>query len=469
VIYIITKKLLSQQKQGIEISIYRKEYSNEFTDYALVKIPLFKNILPLFSRFSQKSFYEIFDLAENYMYKHVDEDFSFALINPEAIENPPFQKVTSEGEVLLDNSSRTTYHLNSLSNNEEIAYRNKRFICQKDKNIENYLNDLVQKGAILIHESENKRLIFIVIDPSLGLLSEHASLETIIFNSHFFLMEISELGSYHSRIGQPYGGLLIDGKIITAPLYGRPALFIEKNGKSHIENLSIEDIEVIIDDIKYSHGQNAKYYKRPEYSISPKNKGTDLAIINNKIMGYKYGGETYIPEAGYILHVNEKIIPSGREIKYHYDDNLHFFIQVGPALIEDGEMINEINGEFYWDQVKSNKNCPYFPPVVFETEWEEASAARMALGIKGKKMLILWASGCNSEKYIPGYDSKGFTFSEMTEFFFEEHVQNAISLDGGGSAQLFAMGGKVLKRSDRRDLYVMEYERPTPLGLKISI
>jgi hypothetical protein len=81
----------------------------------------------------------------------------------------------------------------------------------------------------------------------------------------------------------------------------------------------------------------------------------------------------------------------------------------------------------------------------------------------------LWASGCNSEKYIPGYDSKGFTFSEMTEFFFEEHVQNAISLDGGGSAQLFAMGGKVLKRSDRRDLYVMEYERPTPLGLKISI
>ncbi|MFO7880929.1 MAG: phosphodiester glycosidase family protein [Kosmotogaceae bacterium] len=451
------------------MSVYRKEYSGEFTDYVIIEFPIGKEISSFFSRLSKHSFLEIFNLAENYISKHVQTDYSFALIDPTCLNDLPFYHKTSDGEVLLDVKSRAMYHLNLLSNKGEIYYKNKKFISAKDKDVEAFLDQMIQKNSILVHEGENHSVVFLVADPSLGILSEYVSPNNIVINSHFFLMEMFELKSYHSCLGQPYGGLLIDGKIINPPLYERPALFISKDGKSYIETLSIEDFEVIIDNTKYSHGQDAKYYRRPEYSISPNNKGTDLVIINNKIMGYKYGGETYIPEAGYILHVNEKVEPSNREIKYSYDDNLQFLIQVGPALIKDGEMINKINGEFYWDRVKRDKNCPYFPPVVFETEWEEASAARMALGIKESEILILWASGCNSEKYIPGYDSKGFTFSEITEIFYDEQVENAISLDGGGSAQLLTMGGKALKLSDRRGHFGIEYERPTPMGLKITI
>ncbi len=450
------------------MSVYRKEYSGEFTDYVIIDFPTEKKISSFFSGLNEQSFLEIFNLAENYISKHFKTDYSFALIDPNCLNDLPFYHKTSDGEVLLDVKSRAMYHLNLLSNNGEIYYKNKKFICAKDKNVETFLNRMIQKNLILVHKEENHSVVFLVADPSLGKLSKYALPNNIVTNSHFFLMEMFELNSYHSCLGQPYGGLILGGKTVTPLLYERPTLISgEKNSK--LKDLSIKNMHVIIDNEKYVHKENSEFYKRPENSVSPKAKGTDLVIINSEIVGYKHGGETKIPEGGFILHTNEEFVPTSRKVKYAYGENSRFLIQVGPALIEEGKAIDKINGEFYWDKVKRDKNCPYFPPVIFETEWNDANAARMALGFKSNKTIILWACGCNSEKYIPGYDSRGLTFSEMTEILNNEQVENAVSLDGGGSAQALTFGGKILRLNDRRGFFGIEYERPTPMGLKITI
>jgi len=92
----------------------------------------------------------------------------------------------------------------------------------------------------------------------------------------------------------------------------------------------------------------------------------------------------------------------------------------------------------------------------------------MAIGFTDNELVILWVAGCNTGEYVEGYDSLGFTFNEMVEVLLSEGVMNAVSLDGGGSAQLLNGKAKTLKLADRRGLRGHEFERPTPVGIKIT-
>jgi len=269
-------------------------------------------------------------------------------------------------------------------------------------------------------------------------------------------------------VGQPFGALIGKGKVMLPPLFKRDTLLKHKDGRTEVRATDISDVRVVIGNTVYKDGVNARFFRRPDFERTPACKGTDLIIVNHEMMAYKHGGDSQIPDAGFVVQIHSNEVPCDTSVQYLFDDSVDFAVQAGPSLIIDGKSATSIQGEFHALKTEDH-NGVSFPPNVFETEWNASKAARMAMGFTENELVLLWVAGCNTGEYIEGYDSLGFTFNEMAEQMLAEGVMNAVSLDGGGSSQLLNGKAKVLKLADRRGLRGHEFERPTPVGIKIII
>lgn len=463
------KLLISESKNGVELKIYRREYGDEFTDYAVYRFAQDKRISPDNAGLDDNVFQSIFELGKFYFLRSEKLYSGFVFMNTLKMETPPFPRHSEDGEVFLENGARLVHYLNSLSDSGKLFLREEGFTCENEE-VAAYLNRQLEAGNLLAHPRNNEKTVFCAIHPSLGMLSSEKKGDNIILNSHFFILELSDMKSPHSFIGQPFGGFVSGGKIILPPLFKRPMLLVDKEGNSHIEAISIEDMKIIIEKSEYSHGKNAIFYRRPDTAVTPEREGTDLVIVNDRIVGYKFGGNTHVPDAGFVLHLDKRYVPNELDVEFEMDKDVEFGLQAGPALVVDGVKINKVLGEYYHDLAsQSESEVNSFPPNVFDSNWTTAKASRTAIGISDKEMVLLWASGCNTGEYVEGYESLGLTFEEIASIMTNEGVENAISLDGGGSSQILCQGGKALKLADRRGIKGLEFERPTPLGIKISL
>ena len=106
-----------------------------------------------------------------------------------------------------------------------------------------------------------------------------------------------------------------------------------------------------------------------------------------------------------------------------------------------------------------------FPPSLYPMDFENARAARMALGADTQgNPLLLWAEGANKLGHTPGQDSCGASLADMARVCCALGMTEAVNLDGGGSAQILLHNRRQLMISDRRPDH-SEAERPVPLGL----
>jgi exopolysaccharide biosynthesis protein len=101
-------------------------------------------------------------------------------------------------------------------------------------------------------------------------------------------------------------------------------------------------------------------------------------------------------------------------------------------------------------------------------DFDHARAARIALGAdRAGKPMLLWAEGAAKFGYTPGKGSCGASLKEMAEICADLGMENAVNLDGGGSAQILLNNCRSLLISDRKKEDASEAERPVPLGLVI--
>jgi hypothetical protein len=465
---VVDKIIIDETRGNIRYKVGRRIQGASFTDYAVFRTTRKPDLTPFFSNLTDDSFDDIYELGKYYFLRSEKFYSGFAFLDSRKLSEFVVNDCFEGTGRYLDPKAALIDLLTRLSQEDKIRLNKDGFHCDpSESELESFLNEWLDKGYINADPRNNEKVIFKFIHPNLGNISLESHKNSMILNSNFFVLETMDMRSPYSMIGQPFGALIGKGEVMLPPLFKRDLLLRYKDGKTVVKSMDISDVKVLIGTEMYRDGENARFFRRPEFERTPVCRGMDLIIVNDEVMAYKNGGDSQVPDAGFVLQVSSDHFSGTRKVRYLLDEPVDFAVQVGPSLIRGGIPSERINGEFN-SLITQNHTGISFPPNVFETQWDESKAARMAIGFAGEEMVLLWVAGCNAGEYIEGYDSLGFTFNEMTEVMLAEGVKDAVSLDGGGSSQLLNGKAKVLKLADRRGLRGHEFERPTPVGIKIK-
>jgi len=436
--------------------------SGEITRFQIISFPLNHRLIPVRNTFSPQVLDSVSTLCRNHLMPKLPELGLLVLTVLPKGAVLPFPRYSEDGTVFLSDQARNRYWLNRCLKDGAIVKDGER-LRSRQPDVQEFLELLYRTNSIrtLVSDSGSAHMA-ITVSPRLGYLNSHFSHRRIVLNSHFFLMDLTDLDSVFDCMGEPYGLSASGGEIFQPPLYSRSALFYDHSSVS-ISTVGIRDTEIYVDDRKRVHGDNCEVYLRPEMDISPIQQGLDLAIVNREIVGYKKGGGLSLPEAGYVLHLNSSQIPDHLQVRYSMSQLSDFGVQAGPAMIKDSVSIEGFEEPYYHGE------GIYYPPTGFPLCWDTGLAARMGLGVRKGKLVIVWVEGNKPAVYRPGIDSRGFSLAEFTETTKMAGIEQCVNLDGGGSSQLGLGQNRVLRISDRDFMTGEDFERPVPTGLILDL
>ena len=298
-----------------------------------------------------------------------------------------------------------------------------------------------------------------------GYLSEVEKDAKIRANANFFIMDSFDCATIYDQVGTPFGMCIKDGVVETPPLYNREALLIEQEGASYISEKDIHELIVEIHDKTYISGKNASIYTRPKYAKTPDDNRLKVVIVGRQVVAVKRSGSVPVPASGFVLSIKGGKIAPGDLVTYHGLKDVQFGIQIGNSIIRKGVKTERFISRFY--NIYKLQRTP-FPPSLYPMDFENARAARMAIGADADgKPVLYWAEGKGKLSYTPGEDSTGASLSEMAEIAEALGLRNAVNLDGGGSAQILLDGARALHISDRNTEDNSDAERLVPMGLVV--
>ena len=366
-------------------------------------------------------------------------------------EDLPFPLAMTQGEItFLDPNLAFASYVNGLVSRGEIAVNDRLVV--NDPVLKEYLDRLAAKGLLSIAKGTADSLRFMPISDELGFASSVEG--DLVVNSHFFLMDSSDLDSPFCTLGSPYGLSVHQGLVELPPLNERPALFVSKAGETWIGVPKLSDLTIEVDGIPLK----GRIHTRREGRSTPPSDNQEIVIVGRKVVGVATGGKTLIPMAGFVVSCKEAIEPGKGIVTYKGYEDILFAIQVGPSMMNAGEIVDSFDCFFY--DPKCNDTA--FPPTVYPLDFNTGRAARIALGTNNEgKPILLWAEGASKIRHVPGAGSSGASLLELARFCEEEGYGNIVNLDGGGSAQILIDGKRQLKISDRHPSDE-EAERPVP-------
>ena len=328
----------------------------------------------------------------------------------------------------------------------------------KNEKGKSFLKELERRGCLRIVKGKRPfKVSFLPFRDSLGYLSESEKESPVRVNSSFFTFDVFDCPTPYDSHGMPLGLMVKDGKILNPPQYGREALLVDKDGNTSIRKISLKDIKISI---------KGKIYERPEYKRTPKEKGRDVFIIQNRVVEVKEGGGNIIPSSGYIIHTDEEV-KIGDTLEYQGLEGYVFAIQAGNSIVIEGVKTEKFLSPFY--NIRKLERVSY-PPSLYPLNFDKDRAPRIALGEdEDHHPVIIWAEGPGKDSYTPGKDSCGAALGELGDILTDLKIRNAVNLDGGGSAEILYKGRRELKVSDRDLHNGKEKERPVPAGLYVSV
>jgi len=344
----------------------------------------------------------------------------------------------------------------------------------KNATAEKIYNDLTARKLTAIISGKRPDTQIIPVGNLCGFMSRSEAGAALKVNSSFFIMDPFDCGSLYDIVGTPFGLSVKDGVVLSPPLFGREALLVDKGGCSYVKQLDIYGVETEINGVKYIHGENCMMYERPLYKKTGSVVGnlviqgkTDVVIVGTKVVAVKPANTspTMVPSSGFVLRVSDDTdIKPGDIVKYNGFENISFGIQAGNSIIVDGVKTEGFISSFY--NIKKFWTTE-FPPSLYPLDYNNSRAARIAIGADADgRPCIIWAEGAGKVKYEAGSDSRGASLSDMCRICEDFGLKNAVSLDGGGSAQIIINGQRELHISDRNPEDNTDAERAVPAGLK---
>ena len=233
--------------------------------------------------------------------------------------------------------------------------------------------------------------------------------------------------------GIPLGSLMIDGKLLTGPMYNRVALgiFDEELKIERVELNAVaqnEEYSLKIDNINQPRmlSTYVLIYTREwgEYApISPQ-YGMQVAIKDGQVIDFSTK-RLQIPDNGYVIvgpkdKLTELVAQKKVDIKLNTNpdwDGVKHIISGGPYLIKNGEVFVDVSAQ------KLNSITGRNP--------------RTAVGITADKNLVLVTVDGREESSV------GMTLTELASFMKEIGCVEAMNLDGGGSSVMYVDGNIV--------------------------
>ncbi len=232
-------------------------------------------------------------------------------------------------------------------------------------------------------------------------------------------------------LGSPLGLSIINGNILTGPIYRRVSFGITKDSQFLMDKVDINGSIYIGENINLPlHNINNPLLSRSKYSIftdrwtshSPETSTyyCHIAIKNNKVL-YVKRSSIVIPENGFVIVGSHRALPKhlkvGDQVSYtvklspQHWKNANQAISGGPYLIK--------NGKIFVDRQRFTNNfiCKKSP--------------RTAIGYtKGGTIILVTIDG--RQKNI----TEGATLKELAQIMQELGAYNAMNLDGGTSTQM---------------------------------
>ena len=297
-----------------------------------------------------------------------------------------------------------------------------------------------------------------------GFLTETAPEAAVKVNGSFFIMDPFDCATPFDHVGACFGLYVKDGVVERPPLYGREALLVKQDGSVLVAAPELSDLKMQIGGHVFTPGKNTRIYTRPRWAKTPVGSGKKLVITGCRVEAVYSKGSAPVPASGFVLAVDEACdVNAGDTVTYLGMEDVAFGIQVGNSIVKDGVPTMEFKSRFY--NIRALQPVPY-PPCLYPLKYHASRAARMALGAdKEGKPMLLWAEGAAKLGHEPGKDSCGATLADMAGICKELGFENAVNLDGGGSAQLLLKNRRSLRISDRNAADFAESERPVPMGL----
>ncbi len=346
----------------------------------------------------------------------------------------------------------------------------------------------------------------------------------LAFNTAFFLLEHDDYLSHHSALGEPYNLLVQDGIIRRPPLYRRGTLYrrtraslaptARAGGRWRAGYFSLADVSIALPEgtrlvpegsdvpglpfapnapgraaaTVYTRAFGIATCGRP-LGYTPEVPGQiEYTVVDTRIVGRKVGGGLEIPQNGLVLSWAPKrkketrffpenlISPSGTglpRVTYHFVREEHRGIvqalQAGPLLLQNGHVVLSpaaLVTEEFWPTPLGESCVPIgIAPTDYPDDVERTRAGRIGLGVdRTGHLVIVAAPGTERGMHIPGVDSHGATLTELADLLAQAGAVDAINLDGGGSTQLFYLGGLTTPAGGRYGMPGVHFERMVPVA-----
>lgn len=334
----------------------------------------------------------------------------------------------------------------------------------------------------------------------------------LAFNTTFFLLETHDYFSHHSGLGEGFNLWVGDGIIQRPPLYKRATLFGDAEGIWDLGFFGLDDIEITIPSslrIRPLHqlGTACKHLfvlnpsKPKPISVYTRYFGVfsrghalgktplapnrfELTIVARRVGGWKIGGGLDIPQNGFVLSFSEDVLSAKEhkalldaleeniEVSYQFADSenqkITEAIQTGPLLVEDGiarieDYDSEKEEEFWASRTLENGK---FQMGAVPTDYDSNvhnRHARVGLGIsRDGQMILVAVAGVSKGIGITDQESQGASLVELAHLLRDTGARHAINLDGGGSAQVYYLGGRAIIPGERRGQPLIHYDRMIP-------
>lgn len=157
------------------------------------------------------------------------------------------------------------YYFNKANKENKVLIKDDNIVFEDEK-LQKIFNNLLKNNLVSFTKGNLDKITFFPISSRMGYLSEMKS-ENVSVNSHFFLMEQSDVDSPYDELGTPHSLAIKNSKVIFPPLNCRECLLVDYNGNVVIKNILIEDLKVKIEDFIFENNINSKFYVQGENRI----------------------------------------------------------------------------------------------------------------------------------------------------------------------------------------------------------
>jgi hypothetical protein len=342
---------------------------------------------------------------------------------------------------------------------------------------------------------------------SLGFIREFVWLQRprVAFNAAYFLLEHDDFFSHHSALGQAYNLSVRDGAILRPPLYRRAAVYQTSDGHWQTGYFSLADLTITLPDgtmivpqdsrlsglpfalnpiedvdvATYTRAYGLATYDHPLRCTPTATGRVEYTVVDTRVVGRKIGGGSDIPQNGLVLSFAPGVLPTDTipknglpRVRYSFVRDPHRgirqAIQVGPLLLKAGQIVispASLQEEEFWPTPFGHTDFDEVGvvPTDYPDDVDRTRAGRIGLGVDDRGHLVVVAvPGTERGTQRPHADSAGATLFELAEWLAKAGAVDAINLDGGGSTQLFYLGGTITTPGNRYGMPGVRFERMVP-------